>query len=493
MHSPAEPPYVLAIDIGTSSVRSLLFNRSGEPLNDTLATRENSILISAEGLVEANPDRLLDQVWGCIDATLLLSVPHSRRIIGVATCTFAGSTLGLDATYRPLTPLVLYSDTRAEEDVPVLRERLDEAASHQRTGVRFHSAYQPARLLWYARTQPALFARVKHWVTLGEYMVFRLFGELAVSTSIASWVGILNIHTYEWDRELLEILPIQREALSPLIDMHDGMVGLRKEFAARWPVLERVPWFPAVGDGASANLGSGCTSSRQVSITIGTTSAVRSVLEGQIPPIPVGLWCYRVDSRRAIMGGALTEGGSVFAWLVSLMQLQAGPDLEAALGRLPPDGHGLTFLPLISGERSPGWKGDARGAVTGLSLSTTSLELLLASLEGVAYRVAQVYDLLRPALPGDPEIIASGRALLNSPLWMHILADGLGVPLIESGAEQASARGAALLALEALQQIDDIRNVPGFLGASYSPNMQHHAIYLAAMLRQQDLYRRLGF
>jgi gluconokinase len=185
----------------------------------------------------------------------------------------------------------------------------------------------------------------------------------------------------------------------------------------------------------------------------------------------------------------LTEGGSVFAWLVSLMHLQPGQDLEAALNRLPADGHGLTFLPLISGERSPGWRGDARGVVAGLSLSTTSLELLLAGLEGVAYRVAQVYDLLRPMLPDDPEVIASGGALMNSPVWTRILADTLGQPVTESRVEQVTARGAALLALEALHLIADISQAPGYPGVTYQPDNHRHATYRAAMRRQQELYR----
>ena len=124
--------------------------------------------------------------------------------------------------------------------------------------------------------------------------------------------------------------------------------------------------------------------------------------------------------------------------------------LETALGAAEPDGHGLTALPFLAGERSPGWRPEARAAVTGLSLDTGAVEITRALLESVAFRLAEVYDRLSPLAAVDHVLVASGGALAHSPTWAQIVTDALGVPVAQGGDAEASARGAALLALEAL-------------------------------------------
>lgn len=490
LESKPQPPFVLSLDIGTSSVRALVFDRLGQPWMDTLVRQDYPLKSEPPGSLTADPDQLLETVWTCMDASLRQAGRSAKQLAAVATCTFAGSTLGLDASGKPVTPLILYADTRSAPDANRLKEQLDEPAFHQRTGVRFHSSYLPARLLWLARTEPGVFKRVQHWATLGEYMSLQLFGEMVVSSSIASWIGMENISLVQWEAELLQVLPIARENLSPIVDASQSQTNLREPFRSRWPELAAIPWFPAIGDGAAANLGSGCTSTHQVAVTIGTSSAVRSVLQGQVPRIPPGLWCYRVDASRILFGGALSEGGNVFVWLTGLMGLQPSAALDGAIDQLPADGSQLTFLPLIAGERSPGWHGDARGVLTGLSLSMNRLEVLKAGMEGVAYRIALVYDQLRPVLPDEPEIIASGGALQNSPAWSRILADVLGKPIAVSRVKEASARGNALLALEYLGLLDQISQAPAPEGPIYHADAARHTRYLAAITRQQELYQK---
>ncbi len=487
---PFEPPFILSIDVGTSSTRTLLFDRSGNPLLDTLSRQDYKITPQPGGIVEADPDLLLQSIWHCIDETLQKSGSLAPQVIAVSSCTFAGSTLALDELNRPLTPLWLYSDTRSESDAEILKERLDEPAAHQRTGVPFFSAYQPARILWIRRELPDTFNKTKRWVTLGEFMAHSLFGEMKVSTSIASWTGLLNIHTLEWDQELLAALPVDPQSLSPLVDASQSWVELRPEFRQRWPALSRAVWFPAIGDGAAANLGSGCNSPAQVAITIGTSSAVRATFDGEVPLLPAGLWCYRINQRSLLLGGALNEGGSIYAWLVEMLNLQNAANLEAELKALPPDSAGLTFLPFIAGERSPGWHGEARAMIAGMSLTTSPLQILQAGMEAVAYRIAEVYALLRPLLPGEPEILTSGGALEASPAWNQILANVLGRPVIQSRTDESSARGAALLALEAMGLIGNVQDAPRFDGPVILQDAHSHEIYQQARRRQQDLYNR---
>ena len=187
----------------------------------------------------------------------------------------------------------------------------------------------------------------------------------------------------------------------------------------------------------------------------------------------------------------MTEGGNVYAWLRETLQLAEPEQVEAALAGGEPDGHGLTVLPFLAGERAPGWAGHARATIHGISLATRPEDILRASLEAVAYRIALVYDDLRSLLPGEPQIVVSGGALASSPAWLQIVADALGRPLTHSAVPEASARGAALLALEALGALPDIADAPDFLGDTVQPDATRFDVYRQAIARQQALYGRL--
>ena len=329
-------------------------------------------------------------------------------------------------------------------------------------------------------------------MSFGEYLAFKFFGETRVSYSVASWSGLFNRLRLDWDDELLAALPITRHQLSPLCDVDAALCGLLPGFARRWPTLAHIRWFPAVGDGASANVGVGCLSPARVAVTVGTSSAVRVALTESVPQIPNGLWCYRIDHERLLLGGALSEGGSVFAWLRRTLDLDSVGHLEAELAEMRPDAHGLTFLPLLAGERSPGWRGDLRGALHGISLTTTSLEIVRAALEGVAYRIGWVYQLLGRTLAAQPQVIVNGGAVLQSSTWIQIIADVLGVSVTVSQVKEASARGTALLALHCLGHLPSLAAAPDWAGRVYTPDLARHAIYDRAMARQQELYKQLS-
>jgi gluconokinase len=486
-----EPPYLLALDIGTSSIRAMLFDRHSQVVPGCESRQPVSIEAGLDGAFQASPDHLLELTWLAIDGALYKAGERAAAIQGVCCCTFVSNVLGIDDAGRAVTPLVLYGDTRAAPQAAQLRRELDEEAFHQRTGTCFHSSYLPARFLWWKAEKPDEFTRVMRWISIHEYLLQHLFGESAASHSVASWTGLQQRAQLDWDDSLLAHLPVDREHLPKLVDVNHAWHGLRASFAERWPALKDVAWFPAVGDGAAANLGSGCASTHRVAISMGTSSAVRAVLTRPDQPLPSGLWCYRVDRRRSLLGGAMTEGGSIFSWLRRLLNLEGLQDLEAAVGQMAPGAHGLTFLPLISGERSPGWVSEARGALMGLSLATEPVDLLRAGMEGVACRIALVYQLLRPALPTEPQIIASGGAIQSSPAWQQILADALGCPLYLSQVSETSTRGAALLALEALGLIDDAAQAPDFAGLAALPDPLRHARYQEIMAQQKIMYESL--
>lgn len=482
------PPYILSIDIGTTSLRTAVFDISGRLIAGSLARRAVELQTSADGMavIEAGP--LLDSVWNCLDETLAQPWISRGAIAGVGCCTFVSNILGVDQYGSDATPIYTYADTRPAEDAETLKERMDEAVVHQRTGCIFHPSYLPARFVWLQRTQPVSYTRDLSWMSIGEYLVLNLFAETAVSYSAASWSGLLDRFRMDWDEELLSALALDRTQLSGLVDVDHSWIGLREPFASRWPALKDIPWFPAVGDGAAANLGSGCTLPKQVAITMGSTTALRAVLPKHMHTIPTGLWSYLVDRNNSLLGGALSEGGNLFAWLKKTLRFDEGVDFEEVLSAAPVDQHGLTFLPLVAGERSPGWRGDARGWIAGLSLVTRPVDILVAALEGVAYRIGSVYDLLSPALAGEHSVIANGGALVRSPAWVQIIADVLGYVVTLSEVEEASARGAAMLALRSLGIVQDLTAFPAFTGREFTPDPARHKVYQQAKARQQRLY-----
>jgi gluconokinase len=330
------------------------------------------------------------------------------------------------------------------------------------------------------------------WQSFSDLLFQRFFGHIETSVSMASGTGLLNRFTCEWDQLLTEKLGLSVDALPNIAPERETFDDLLPNFARRWPQLAGARWALAIGDGAANNVGAGCVSSDRIALMIGTSGAMRLLLEGKPPErLESGLWCYRLDRNRPVVGGALSDGGGLYAWLINA--LKVGSDLkkiESELSAMLPDQHGLTLMPFWTGERSTGWHEDARGAILGLTLHTRPVEILRAAMEAIAYRFALITEALTRSAP-DASIIASGGALNASPTWTQILSDVIGRPLILSVATEASSRGAALYALETIGAIESIASAPPATGLAFNPGAENHERYRAGLARQQAVYERL--
>jgi len=507
--------YILTLDIGTSSTRAVLFDEKARPVPGCIIQVSNRLQTAHDGTAVFDVAHLFENTVQAIDRLLQTADEHPGRIVGVAVDTLVSNVFGADETGQPMTPIYTYADTRNAPDAATLRSELGlqgQAAAHDRTGCLIHTSYLPARFRWLARTQPDLLKRATHWLSIGEYVLWRFTGTRAVSYSVASWTGLLDRRTLTWDAEWLTDLPISAAQLSPLTDLDQPVSALHNEWTARWPSLADAVWFPAVGDGAAANVGSGCgtlpaartDATQRIALTIGTTGAMRTVLNAKTAAeqtVPSGLWFYRVDAQRGLLGGATTEGGNLYAWLRSTLQLPDTDVVEATLRERAPAVHGLTVLPFVAGERAPGWDDDARASLLDFTLHTEPLDILQASLEGIAYRFALIYERIRASLfPGqvnaraaaqEVQIIASGGAILSSPVWLQIMADVLNQPVIALEEREITARGLAILALEKLNLVADAATLEPRLGQTYQPDGERHAIHMDALQRQVARYRQL--
>ena len=473
--------WILALDVGTSSVRAIGYDESGRPVPGVGARTAWEPVATADGGAELDAEVLVAATASAIDRCLAVA-PGPPAAVGASV--FWHSLLGLDAERRPVTGVITWADTRSASTAARLRSRLDETAVHARTGAPIHPTFFPAKLTWLRETHPALFERAATWCGFAEYLLLRLTGRLQASVSMASGTGLLDQATASWDTEMLAACSVGPERLPP-IDDAPVRSGLDPSFRSRWPSLAVVPWLPGAGDGACSNLGLDCDTPDRVALNIGTSAALRLVTPAP-GATPWGLWHYRVDGRRHLVGGATSEGGNVLAWARRALALPADAnELERALDSVPADGHGLTALPFLAGERSPGWRGDARAAVTGIGLSTTGPEILRALLEGVAFRLAEVYARLRPLAAPGHAVIASGGALHGSRAWSQIVVDALGVPVEVRESTEASSRGAALLALAGLGAPAP---APEGAGQLFRPDPHRSDLYARARERQARLY-----
>jgi gluconokinase len=467
---------ILTIDIGTSSVRALFYDLQARAIPGLVARRPFSMRTTPEGGVEGDAPFLLRLVEEVVDEVLHKS--GRVDVLAGACCTFWHSLLGLDQWGQPMTPVYTWADTRSESQADDLKRRMDEKAYHARTGAFFHPLYWPAKLLW------AGGHRAARWVSFGEFLYEKLFGRATVTISMASGTGLLDTHLGRFDPAILREVGLKESQLSPLVDLRDLVRGLREPYGTRWPPLREVPWLAPVGDGACNNLGSGCVSQDRIGVMVGTSGAMRVVWDTPTLEIPPGLWCYRVDRARAVLGGALNDGGNLVEWCRNTFRLGEPDAVERELAAMDPDAHGLTFLPFLAGERSTGWAAHARAVISGLRLNSRPVEILRAGMEAVALRFAMIYELM----PRAKEIVASGGALLHSPAWVRMLADAIGRPILPSLEPEASSRGAALLALEVLGKLGDLRVLPAQVGDPVVPDPSRHATYQNALARQKALY-----
>ena len=488
---------LLALDMGTSSVRAMLFDVKGRALPGAEAQIGYAQRTTADGGVEADAETLLETTVECLRRLLhAADVDTKRSLAGVGISCFWHSLVGVGEKGRAVTPVLSWADTRSQAQAQRLRQEADPAAYHARTGCELHTSFWPAKLRWLHETQKETFAQVHRWMSFGEYLLLRLCGQSSCSLSMASGTGLFDPNANVWDRETLALLPIQMTQLNPLCDRADAVQGLTSEFAGLLAPLKDTPWFPALGDGACSNAGSGGTDRRRIALNVGTSAALRVMVQADHMAITPGLFCYRADRERFLIGGAFANGGNVFAWSRATLQLSDTKVNSRRISTMQPDEHGLTVLPFWAGERSPGWHVGARAAITGMNLHTTPLDILRASLEASAYRFAAVRDLLGRLPPewgpgADAEIIVSGGALVHDPVWTQIIADVFGVPVTASRIAEASSRGAALFAARSLGLISHLSDMPLYRGRTFHPDAARHALYQDARARHEALYHQM--
>ncbi|MDO5683328.1 MAG: gluconokinase [Propionibacteriaceae bacterium] len=480
----AVAPLILALDVGSTGTRGGLYDARGLPVKGARLKVPHAFTTAADGTSTIDADQVADELRACIDyCATRFEVP----IAGVALDTFASSLVGVDADDQAITPAFTYADSRCAPQVSYLRSTLDEDETQQRTGTRQHPSYLPARFLWLKEHHADAFARARRWVSIGEYAWLRLLGTTAAGTSTAAWTGMLNRHTCTWDEPLAAAVGVPVEKLSPIAHPSQPLTPA-VDIARTWPTLADAVWFAPVSDGHTQSLGAGATDSSQLVLSAATSGALRRIVTGAIDDLPRGLWCYRIDEDRSILGGAINDVGRAMTWLEETLKLPEPEVLAEYLAAEP-----LPDLPLVlpwfTGERSTGWIGDARAVLSGVSAATTPSELYRGTVEGVALSYQRMLtELLRVAGP-PAEIIGTGRVSLEHPGLLQVIADVTGAPVTPVTIKRSTLHGTALHALDVL--------APGVARAdvtraeTLAPRRERAGYYRRQVERFQILYDKV--
>jgi gluconokinase len=439
---------VLAMDIGSSSTRSALFDENGRGLAGTSASREYAVRYTADGGAELSPVLLRRASAECLRKTLQAryASPSLRKIpiAALGASAFWHSLLGIDREGRPITPVYTWADSRCTDDALRLRKEFDERKIHARTGCMLRASFWPAKLRWLRRTQGRLFKRVVRWVSPAEWIFEELFGAAGCSHSMASATGLYDLGTKRWDAALCASCGIEIEQLGDLTETATCSAS---------PELRDAKLCLAIGDGAASNLGCGANVAGRIAINIGTSAAVRTMdtNQGQTKgPTPFGLFRYAVDLNRTVLGGAVSNAGNLRRWCLRELRVSAAVSHgEKTLSRVAAASDEITVLPFWVNERAPTWPENLRGVIMGLNQTTSASQVLRAATCAAFYRLGEILDLIETAAGLATELIVSG-GVVHSAASLRLLADALGRDIRVSSEPEASLRGAAVYALEHL-------------------------------------------
>lgn len=475
--------YVAGIDIGTGSTKAVAFNADGRIA--FAVQKHYSATHGADGRSEQNPDEIAQAFLHCLQE-LAASLPAPPLAIGLSSAMH--SVLAVDQNGRPLTPLMLWSDARSAGVAQSLHATAKAEALYRGTGTPLHAMSPLCKIAWLRQNTPAVFAQAAKFISVKEYIWWKLFGAYEVDHSIASATGLFSVHDLEWNDEALKEAGITAAHLSRPVPV----TRFRKRPSGNLPpALDNVPFFIGASDGCLAHTGSGAGGQHTASLTIGSSGAVR-VLRGEpILRYPAMPFSYRLNEAAFVCGAAVNNGGIAAEWLLKNFLRKEAIDGDAfrslfqTLNLTPAGSEGLLFLPYLTGERAPVWDAKSSALFFGIRQHHTQAHFARAVLEGVCFAVKEVLDLLEESsMPVEAIRVSGGFA--RSPDWLQLLADILAKPLIGAQTADASATGAAMLCLEALglpthplvQQIQEAKIIVP---------REHNGVYD----RNFALYRRL--
>lgn len=494
----------MGIDIGTSGVRAVLFDAEGRQI--AIEYKEYPMICTQPGMYELDPfvvfSAFLEVAGKCVEN----SGADSSHIQAIGLSTQLFSFLAVDGNGNCLTNLITWADGRSLKQAESVSREFDCKTLYNATGCRVqHPMYPLSKILWLRETQPDIFKKTYKFVSIKEYIIFRLFGDFYIDYTDASATACFNIHSFDWDEYILSnILGVKKDSFGEAIDCTFTLKGMRREYAEAMGLREDIPVAIGAGDGILANVGCGVFDDTSMSCTIGTSGALRIAVGKPLLDERQRTWCYCFTKDTWVAGGAVNNGGIVLKWLRDNFREQfrneaengGYPSIYALFDKyaseIPAGSEGLIFLPLLTGERSPNWNARARGILCGLDLSHSPRHFVKAAMEGVIYRMFSIYEIIG-SLSGKVKQIKANGGYTNSDVWLQIQADIFEKEIAVAGVEEAASFGAAYTAMAAVGAVGSLKQPLPAMQVSriVHPNEENAEVYREGYRQFNDLYKKM--
>ncbi|KYH33108.1 gluconokinase [Neomoorella mulderi] len=491
----------IGVDLGTTTTKAVVFDLHGQIRGQ--AAKESGFDQPQPGWAEQDAEKIFQDTLEVIGVAVRRAGARPGEIAGVAFSSAMHGIMAVDAGGNPLTHCLIWTDNRSAPIARRLRHDQKGRELYNRCGVPLHAMVPLCKLIWMRENRPEVFKKSARFISIKEYIFFRLFGTYVIDYSLASATGLFNIYNLAWDQEALELAGINEEQLSRLVPTTYILQGLKTDYANTMSLSPDTPFIIGASDGTLANLGVGAIEEGMVAISIGTSGAVRIRVDAPCTDIKMRTFCYALTEKDWIIGGPINNAGLIYRWLRDkFFQAEAQAAQEARVevydlmnsyaASVPAGSDGLIFLPLLAGERAPGWNDNARGVIFGLDLHHGREHLARAVMEGVCFRLYSVALALRELSGPFKEIRATG-GFTRSPLWCQILADVFGQQVTVTPGVEGACLGAAVLGMVAMGRASDINIVYQLLQErkQYHPNWPNTTKYRFLFEIYERIYKKM--
>lgn len=472
-------PLLLGLDAGTTSIKACLYDaRSGRLA--AAARRPTPVTSPRPGWAEHDPQALWRAAAAAVRAALR-AAPPGEPVACVAVASMGEAGLPIDERGRPLGPIIAYYDTRADAYADWWRGRITPQRIHAISGQVARPVFGVTRILWLRDAQPDAFARMRRWLSVGDYLIWRLAGVAATDRTLASRTMLLDQRSRAWSSELMGIAGLSPDLLPAIFPSGARVGAVSADAARRTGLAEGTPVAVGGHDHLCGALAAGVTDPGDALASFGTAAALlapSAAFHGGGAAFERGLSCYcYVAEGRYIVQGGLSAAGSALAWMARLLRGSDAPAAFAALDRAaaesPPGARGLVCLPHLRGSGTPPRDGSSRAALVGLRERHTPGDLWRALIESLACWARENIEAIEAATGGSIARLTLIGGAARGALFAQTLADIAGRAVALPAIDEASARGAALLAGQA---VGLSLEAPG-LAAAIAPDSRRAARY----------------
>lgn len=461
----------IGIDIGTTATKAVCFDKQGNVLRQIVKSYE-MYHPKPEWSVQ-KPHEILKTVKECIN-----EITNGIQPQFISFSSAMQSVIAIDENGNPLTDAILWADNRATGIAENLKNSDLGKHFYQKTGIPIHPFSPFTKIAWFKEFDVELFSKTYKFISIKEYVWHHLTNEYCTDTSMASGTGLLNIHTLDWDEEVLDFLNIKPNQLSKVCAVTHQCKGISDDFL----------YIIGGGDGALANLGTGAMNKNCIALTIGTSGAVRLPIDKPYLDDQMRTQCYHLMDNQYLTLGAVNNGAIILQWLKETL-LKTEQSLEVLIeeaSKIPAGADGLFFVPYLLGERAPIWDASAQGTLLGMQITHTQAHLVRATLEGILFGLFQITEILipNPEHRKETKVMASG-GFGKSELWLQMVADIFQMQVETSRTIEGSSWGAVLIGLRSLGE--EIAN-DNKTGQTYFPNTENKSVYELAFNKFKKVY-----